>query len=171
MNRNWLYLPVTGYFLLAGVLVVGLGFHLRATKTARLEQPIEFPHKTHVVTVGLACTHCHTTADKSPEAGVPAVAVCMECHKNVRTDSAEIQKLTEHWTNEKPIEWTKIHRVPWHVRFTHKRHIKAGIDCAVCHGEVKTMMQVEQVRSLDMGWCVRCHQQNSAPIDCWTCHK
>ncbi|NQU09955.1 cytochrome c3 family protein [bacterium] len=171
MNKNWLYLPVTGYFLLAGVLVAGLGFHRRATTAGRLEQPIQFPHDTHVITVGLACIHCHTTADRSPEAGVPAVSVCMECHQKVKTDSPEIKKLTEHWNNEEPIEWTKIHQLPWHVRFTHKRHIKAGVDCAVCHGQVNTMTQVRQVRSLEMGWCVRCHQENRAPSDCWACHK
>jgi hypothetical protein len=36
---------------------------------------------------------------------------------------------------------------------------------------VKTMTQVHQVRSLEMGWCVGCHRQNNAPTDCWTCHK
>jgi hypothetical protein len=170
VNKNWCFLPLTGYFGLAAVLVIGLGFHLRA-KSAPLAQPIHFPHATHVQKVGLTCVQCHTTADKSPRAGVPAVAVCMNCHKNVKTDSPEIKILTGYWERKEPIEWNKIHQVPWHVRFTHKRHIKAGVDCVVCHGEVKTMTQVHQVRSLEMGWCVRCHQENNAPTDCWTCHK
>jgi hypothetical protein len=164
------YLIVTGYFALGGLLLFGLHFHINV-RDKRLEQPIHFPHATHLNKVGLTCLKCHTTADKSPQAGVPALSVCMECHTKVKTDSPEIKILTEHWNNKEPVEWNKIHQVPWHVRFTHKRHIKAGIDCAVCHGEVKTMTQVHQVRSLEMGWCVRCHQENKAPTDCWTCHK
>jgi len=120
---------------------------------------------------GLACTKCHTTVTNSPVAGMPPLSVCMECHNKVKVDSPEIKILTEHWNSKEPVAWNKIHEVPWHVRFTHKRHIAAGVDCTVCHGEVKTMTQVHQVRSLEMGWCVRCHQENKAPIDCWTCHK
>jgi hypothetical protein len=164
------YLIVTGYFGLAAVVLTGVGAHTWM-REKRLDQPIHFPHATHINKVGLACTHCHQTVTNSPAAGVPPVSVCMECHKKVKTDSPEIQKLTEYWTKQQPIEWSKIHQVPWHVRFTHKRHIAAGVDCAVCHGEVKTMMQVHQVRSLEMGWCVRCHRENNAPTDCWTCHK
>jgi hypothetical protein len=57
------------------------------------------------------------------------------------------------------------------VLFTHKRHIKKGIDCSECHGDMKVVEKVRQVRSLRMGWCVTCHRENNAPVDCWTCHK
>ena len=164
------YLALTGYFALGALLLIGLRFHINI-RDRRLEQPIHFPHATHINKVGLTCLKCHTTADKSPQAGVPALSVCMECHNKVKTDSPEIKILTDHWQKQEPVEWSKIHQLPWHVRFNHKRHIKAGVDCAVCHGEVKTMIQVHQVRSLEMGWCVSCHRANNAPTDCWTCHK
>jgi len=164
------YLALTGFFGFVAVFAAGMIFHSRAFEK-RLAQPINFSHATHVTKVGLQCTKCHTAADKSPQATAPALSVCMECHKNAKTDSAEIKKLTEHWNKQEPVEWSKIHRVPWHVRFNHQPHIKAGVDCTVCHGEVKTMAQIRQVRSLEMGWCVRCHQENKAPTDCWTCHK
>jgi hypothetical protein len=164
------FVVVTGWFVLLAVGVTGVGVHIRMFEK-RQKQPIHFPHDIHINKVGLACVKCHTTVDKSPRAGAPPLSVCMECHNKVKTDSPEIKKLTEHWTNQVPVEWSQIHRVPWHVQFNHKRHIKAGVDCTVCHGEVKTMGQVRQVRSLEMGWCVRCHQQNNASTDCWTCHK
>jgi len=164
------YIAVTGWFALAALLFVGLHFQV-SVREQRLEQPIHFPHTTHVIKVGLECVKCHTTVGKSPQAGAPPLAVCMECHKNVKTDSPEIKILTEHWQKQDPVVWSKIHLLPWHVQFNHKRHIAANVDCAVCHGEVKTMMQVRQVRSLEMGWCVSCHRENKAPTDCWTCHK
>jgi hypothetical protein len=165
-----LVVGVTGWFALIAVGLGGVGAHVWMFEK-RQKQPIHFPHATHITKVGLQCVKCHTTVDKSPQAGAPPLSVCMECHNKVKLDSPDIKILTDHWQKQQPIEWEKIHRVPWHVRFNHKRHIAAGVDCAICHGEVKTMMQVHQVRSLEMGWCVRCHQQNNASTDCWTCHK
>jgi len=43
--------------------------------------------------------------------------------------------------------------------------------CGLCHGEVRGMDQMRQVRSLKMGWCIDCHSHNEASIDCLTCHK
>ena len=168
--RKLLWLALTGYFAFAGLLMFGLHFHY-GVFSKRQNQPIHFPHATHINKVGLACTTCHTTVTNSPAAGVPPLAVCMGCHTKVKTDSPEIKILADHWNKQEPVEWSKIHQLPWHVRFNHKRHIAAGVDCTICHGEVKTMLQVRQVRSLEMGWCVSCHRENNAPTDCWTCHK
>jgi len=95
----------------------------------------------------------------------------MECHVKVKTDSPEIQKLTAAWADGRPIEWKRVHSLPWHARFTHKPHIGAGIECTTCHGEVAGMAVMRQARSLEMGWCLNCHRQKSAPTDCLTCHK
>jgi len=52
--------------------------------------------------------------------------------------------------------------------------------CAICHGDVASMVKVKQVRSLKMADCVDCHRDNSfvdpitnrlyAPAECVTCH-
>ena len=174
LSKKLLYLVPTGWCVAAVLATLAVGYH-HHNRELRLEQPIHFPHSTHVLKAGLACTKCHTTVTNSPVAGMPPLSVCMECHNKVKVDSPEIKILTEHWNNKEPVAWNKIHEVPWHVRFNHKRHIAAlGADantCAICHGEVKTMGQVRQVRSLEMGWCVSCHRENKAPTDCWTCHK
>jgi hypothetical protein len=60
--------------------------------------------------------------------------------------------------------------MPDHVRFTHEPHIQAGVACATCHGDVGTMREVTQTRSLRMGDCVACHRENNAPTDCFKCH-
>ena len=170
MNRKLIQLMFAGWCLaLAGGATAVALWH--RSRLACLEQPIAFPHDLHVGKVNLPCLHCHTTAAVSPRAGAPPLAVCMACHNRVKTDSPGIKLLTAHWNNREPLEWNRIHQLPWHVRFTHKRHIQAGVDCAVCHGAVQTMTQVHQIRSLEMGWCVRCHRQHNAATDCWTCHK
>jgi cytochrome c553 len=54
------------------------------------EQPVAFSHKLHV-TLGLACTGCHASAQTGDRATLPPTATCMTCHTSVRTDSVEIQ--------------------------------------------------------------------------------
>jgi hypothetical protein len=157
-----------GFFMVGVLLAAG---HWYVTFDPAPVQPINYSHRIHVDKVGLACTHCHRAVGVSRQATVPSLDVCMACHKNVATDRPEIQKLTGYWQRKEPIAWKKVHNVPWHVYFTHKRHIQANIDCADCHGEIGATERVGQVRSLEMGWCVSCHRSKGAPTDCWTCHK
>jgi hypothetical protein len=100
---------------------------------------------------------------------------------------------------EGPIPWVKVHDLPDFVHFTHKRHVKAGLQCQECHGEVQDDMTVaRRVSELTMGWCLNCHESHpsvqenycgdteavqngesceSAELrrtelkDCYTCHK
>jgi hypothetical protein len=163
-------LLLIGLLAVGLLVVVGLGFHWNYT-ARKPEQPIAFSHQVHMEKVGLECIGCHVYADKSPQATVPAVKVCADCHQKVAADRPEIKKLMDYWTKKERIPWVKVHDLAWHVFFTHKRHIKAGIDCVHCHGEVKAMDTVRQVRSMNMGFCVNCHRENEAPTDCLTCHK
>lgn len=161
---------LVGYFLLLAVLVYGLKFHWIAQDLSP-EQPIDFSHMIHAGKLDLDCTHCHVNVGVSREAGAPALSICMECHESALTDRPEIRKLTGYWDAGEPVLWEKVHNLPWHARFTHERHIKAGVDCSVCHGQVEAMERVRRVRSLEMGWCVECHRSKGASDDCLTCHK
>ena len=139
------------------------------------EQPIAFPHDVHATALQLDCTFCHRNADKGLNASVPAVQQCMFCHSVVTGGSEnaqrEIGKVREAFQDGEPIDWIRVHRVPDHVRFVHEAHIRAGFNCATCHGDVAKMKRVAQVRPLKMGDCVSCHRANNAPTDCTTCHK
>jgi hypothetical protein len=163
-------LVLFGYFGIFLILLLVFVFHWSKYEEAP-EQPIAFSHKKHVGELELECTLCHVYADKGKHATVPAVATCMSCHEGVATDKPEIQKLTKYWNDKEPIQWAQVHKVKDHVYFTHKPHIKAGLDCANCHGEVATMDKMYRVSSLKMGWCVDCHKSKGAPLDCYTCHK
>ncbi len=133
-------------------------------------QPIAFSHAHHVTEIGLDCQMCHVYARRSPVAGIPSVGVCAGCHKHVLSDQPEIQKILAFWEDERPIPWVRVHDLPDHVRFTHKRHVLGGVDCAECHGNVSSMEIARQVESLSMGWCVTCHEERDASNDCLTCH-
>ncbi len=148
-------------------------------------QPIQFSHKHHAGDYQIECLYCHSGTDRSAVAGVPSVETCMGCHAQFPASYDElegIQTLKQHWEEERPIEWQRVYRLPEHVRFRHNRHIAAGLDCQTCHGSVAEMDKVSMLEdtkwwpwllpthTLEMGWCIKCHRQNDASQDCYTCH-
>ena len=133
-------------------------------------QPIDFSHHHHVTEIGLDCQMCHVYARRSQVAGIPSVQRCAGCHEQVLTDAPEVRRLMEFWENEEPIPWVRVHDLPDYVRFSHKRHVRGGVTCAECHGDVGQMESAVQVESLSMGWCLNCHQEREASRDCLICH-
>ncbi|MGH7266055.1 MAG: cytochrome c3 family protein, partial [Candidatus Rokuibacteriota bacterium] len=134
-------------------------------------QPIEFSHVVHAGSYRIDCQYCHADARRSPYAGLPSVERCMGCHKIVVAQgNPEVQKLHDYWNDKRPIPWVRVHKVPGFVYFPHKRHIQANVACQTCHGPVERMQRVAQVAPLTMGWCVECHVQRQAPLDCVVCH-
>jgi hypothetical protein len=133
-------------------------------------QPINFSHVIHVQKNHMECTYCHSGVAKSAYATIPSVELCMGCHKLVKTDAPEIKKLREYYEKKQPIEWVPVHNLPEHAHFNHERHVKSGVGCQNCHGQVQNMQVVEQVSSLKMGFCVSCHRDKGVSIDCAVCH-
>ena len=88
------------------------------------DQPLEFPHTVHVQEAGMDCTFCHRNVTKGASATVPAVALCMTCHKTVGDDIEEVEKLRNIYAKGEPITWMRVHRLPDHVRFVHEPHIR-----------------------------------------------
>ena len=133
-------------------------------------QPIPFSHKLHAGDKKIPCQYCHSAARRSGTAGIPPLNTCMGCHRLVATDRPNIKTVTEHYKSNDPIRWVKVHDLPDFVRFSHKIHVNAGLDCQGCHGKVESMDVVEQVAPLQMGWCVGCHKDKGAKLDCIACH-
>lgn len=147
-------------------------------------QPISYSHKLHAGDLKIDCKYCHFGAEKGKKAGIPPLNVCMNCHKTVRTDSPQIQKLTAAYKAGQSIEWVKIHNLPDFVTFDHSRHVNRGVACQQCHGPIEEMVEVKQFRDLSMGFCVNCHRQYNtnppenlrgkdihAATDCTGCHQ
>jgi len=162
---------------LVGVLALALcGAVLFVVSNAQAapEQPIAFNHES-MVQKGIACQYCHSGVTKSPVAGIPSVEKCMGCHETNETNSPEIKKLAGYWERQEPIQWVRINQLPRFVYFSHQVHIVgAGLNCERCHGDVGHMTVTRPVVSMNMGFCLSCHQQqpNAKPlIDCLTCHK
>ena len=133
-------------------------------------QPVNYSHVIHVKQNGIECQYCHSGVAKSSYATMPPLEACMGCHNVVKTESPEIKKLAEAWKNKQPIEWIPVHNLPEHANFNHQRHIKAGVGCQNCHGQVQNMDVVERVSTLKMGFCVSCHRDQGVSIDCGLCH-
>ena len=72
------------------------------------EQPLPFSHKAHAGTMKLTCKMCHSNPDPGETEGIPASAVCMQCHSAVKTESPAIQKLTAYFNNKRPLPWARV---------------------------------------------------------------
>jgi hypothetical protein len=142
-------------------------FNVRPTA----QQPIPFPHKTHIAKKAV-CTDCHETVEKGPIAGIPSVKTCMICHSQIATDRPLIKEVTSYSDKGVEIPWRRVYGFTHeaHVRFQHAPHIRANVDCAVCHGDVASQTVAERVVDHTMGFCVGCHRQKGASNDCLTCH-
>lgn len=164
-------LAVAGFFGLVILLMGALAAWRHVTPLAPA-QPIAFPHTVHAGRLEIPCLHCHADAGRSPSASVPPLSVCMACHATIATDRPEVQKLRGFVERREPVSWSRVHALPASalVHFNHKPHVRAGVDCAACHGGVAQMARVTRVRPLTMGWCVSCHRARGAPTDCTTCH-
>ena len=135
-----------------------------------VRQPIDFSHTRHVVRAGIACQFCHAYARRGPVAGIPSVERCAGCHRTILSERPEIERVLDYWERKEPIPWIRVHDLPDYVRFSHKAHVRAGVDCATCHGDVARMAIARQVEPLSMGWCVDCHTTRKASRDCVVCH-
>jgi hypothetical protein len=135
------------------------------------EQPIEFPHNIHIGK-DISCDVCHEGVATGPVAGIPGVNTCMICHAAIATDRPRIQQITA--LSEKGIDlnWRRVYgfSAEDHVRFNHAPHVRAKVECATCHGNVGEQTVAERSVDHTMGFCVNCHNERKASIDCLTCH-
>jgi hypothetical protein len=134
-------------------------------------QPIAYTHKVHLAN-GMQCADCHTSADQGPEAQIPGVNLCMTCHQVIATDKPEIKKVAAYAARGEDIPWQRVYDFPpsAHVKFNHAPHIRAGIACAKCHGDMTQQTVAVRAVNLTMGYCLQCHKEKKASIDCTTCH-
>jgi hypothetical protein len=171
MKRFWLI----GILILVVVGVIAGVFFTRAQVYAAPEQPIAYSHKVHVE-AGIQCLFCHTSALKTPLAGIPSMQKCMGCHDVIATDNPDIQQVASYYESGEPIPWVRVNLQPDFVYFNHQPHLGAGLNCETCHGDVGQMDVTRQTVKMDMGWCLDCHinqpdEKVGRLADCLACHK
>lgn len=165
-----------GTLALGGIVTFGLYWWASPSHTDvgyAPKQPIPYSHALHAGELKIDCRYCHAYVERGPHAGVPATAVCMNCHRQVKKDSDKLAALRESWGKDgdgtKPVEWVRIHKTPDYAYFNHSAHMgvgvgenRAAIGCETCHGRIDTMEVVAQNQPLSMSWCLDCHS-NPAP--------
>jgi hypothetical protein len=132
------------------------------------EQPVPYSHKLHAGELGLDCRYCHVNVERSTVASVPPTQVCMNCHATVKTRSPQLNAVRQSWTDGKPVQWLRVHKVADYVYFDHSRHVSRGVGCVECHGRIDEMVTVRQAKPLSMGWCLECHRDpgpHLRPVD------
>ncbi len=171
------------FWILALLLVIGAVWFLVWFRGAFDDrgyaplQPIAFSHQLHAGDMKMDCAYCHFNAERGKHAGVPPMSVCLGCHGpdkgGVQNKSAEITKLLAIADQGSyngadgvihdggVVHWNRVHKLPDHVYFSHQWHVKAGVACQTCHGQVESMAVVRQQHTLSMGWCLDCHRKSN----------
>jgi hypothetical protein len=134
-------------------------------------QPIAYTHKVHLAN-SMQCVDCHVQVEKGPVASIPGVEVCMTCHQAIATEKPEIKKLAAYQARGEDIPWQRVYDYPpsAHVKFNHAPHIRASVECKTCHGDMTQQTVAVRAVNLNMGFCLDCHKQKKASVDCITCH-
>jgi len=123
------------------------------------EQPVPYSHRLHAGQLGIDCRYCHSAVEIADHSNIPPTQTCMNCHKQIRTESLKLLPVRESWATGDPVPWVKVHKLPDYAHFSHKVHVANGVGCETCHGRIDEMETVRQVEPLSMGWCLECHRQ------------
>ena len=193
-NKIYIAMAALLFFVVGGYFATKGAIGLQRLTNYQPVQPIYYSHKVHAGINQINCLYCHGNAWEGKSATIPAVNVCMNCHKTINTyekgpklydedgqeinGTAEIGKLYKYagfdpakandWnaSKGKPIEWVRIHNLPDHVYFNHSQHVKAGnVQCQTCHGNIPEMNEVKQFSELSMGWCINCHRNTKVDFN------
>jgi len=155
------------YFLAIGVVLAIVGgiwivwyyFSPKFTDVGyQPEQPVAYSHKLHAGDLGMDCRYFHSSIEYSAVANVPPTQTCMNCHKIIKPDTEKMMPVRQSWETGEPIEWVRVHKTPDYAYFNHAAHLRAGVGCFSCHGNVREMEVVRQVQPLSMSWCISCHR-------------
>ncbi|NNK82878.1 MAG: c-type cytochrome [Flavobacteriaceae bacterium] len=188
--KNQFLMLVMAIFLLLASAYFAYGYFMQLGIDQGYQpvQPIHFSHKIHAGDNKIDCKYCHSSARVSKHSGIPALNVCMNCHKSIYEYNGEttaeyskefydgeIKKLydavgwsdaDQKYTGEtKPVKWIRIHNLPDLAYFNHSQHVSvAGLECQTCHGPVEEMEILYQYSPLTMGWCINCHRETNVDV-------
>lgn len=146
------------------ILVFAYGYIYQASPYATGEgvthsQPVPFSHQHHVGALGLDCRYCHTGAEEAAFAGMPPTSTCMTCHSQLWTNAAMLAPVRDSLAEDKPLRWNRVYRLPDYVFFNHGVHVKNGVGCSTCHGDMTKQPLTRKNAPLTMGWCLDCHRE------------
>lgn len=132
-------------------------------------QPIPFSHRKHSQK-GITCLDCHRAAKTSERAGIPQPQQCMLCHVTVAAESPLIRRLASLRGKQEKLDWIRVYRLPDFIFFSHASHLRAGEQCARCHGPVEKREVLAKEISTSMTTCMNCHATREVSTECFLCH-
>lgn len=140
------------------VLLLRAGSPVATGQFRSPEQPVPYSHRIHVTGLGIDCRFCHTSVERSSEAGMPSTAKCVPCHSDVWLASEAFAPVRASIRTGLPIPWNRVNQLPDFAYFHHGIHSAKGIGCETCHGRVDQMDAAVQTAPLTMEWCLECHR-------------
>jgi hypothetical protein len=152
---------VGAVLLIGGLGYLGWAFNQSPYYTnakLQVEQPVPFSHKHHTMDDGIDCRYCHTSVEKSSFAGIPPTETCMTCHSQIWTNASMLEPVRASYATGQSLEWTRVNALPDFVYFNHSIHVKKGIGCTTCHGQLGEMPITWKENTLYMRWCIDCHK-------------
>jgi hypothetical protein len=159
---TWVRLFLLGSFVIVAggtVGIVGLARSGYVTSTDfRPSQPIPFSHRHHAGELGVDCRYCHTGVETGPQAGLPPTETCMTCHSQIWTNASMLEPVRRSLAENRPIQWTRVAKLPDYVFFRHDIHIAKGVGCESCHGRIDQMALTYRTKAFTMDFCLDCHR-------------
>lgn len=155
-------------------LVIGVAVPAFVGDGPAVPQPVAFNHLKHTQELGLPCDFCHPYAQASAHSGLPDGSTCSMCHTEVQGTSTEAARVTALLEAGDSLRFHKLFRLPDHVFYTHQRHVAiAELECARCHGAIAETTQPPDhaLVPIDMEFCMDCHRESGASLDCNACHR
>ncbi|MEK6607570.1 MAG: cytochrome c3 family protein [Myxococcota bacterium] len=142
---------------------------------ADAEQPIPFNHAVHVVERKMACVECHEGVLTQAWAGMPSTDDCLRCHAFAFTGNARALEAGKKAAGPDRDPWVRLYAIAPHAQVSHAAHVKAGVVCEKCHGDTGKSVVARRELMLEgeglMYWCMDCHAERKASLDCVTCHR
>jgi hypothetical protein len=159
---TWLRLGILAVLLATlGGVTVALLYQRSDYVTGRgwpVQQPLPFSHAHHAGELRIDCRFCHASVERSATASLPPTQTCMTCHSQIWRNSDLLEPLRRSLREQESLHWQRVIELPDYVYFNHRVHVRSGVGCETCHGEVDRMQQVYKAKALDMGECLACHR-------------
>ncbi|HTL51623.1 MAG TPA: cytochrome c3 family protein [Planctomycetota bacterium] len=129
-------------------------------------QPIRYSHRLHAGELGIGCLYCHSGADRSRHAGIPAASVCMNCHKFISAPLGAVKQEEELAKKE--------NRAPRKIVAPeiHKLYLAQGLNDDAKPDASLTPTTIEWVKVHDLADFVYFdHRRHvNGGVDCLECH-
>ena len=102
--------------------------------------------------------------ETSSYAGIPPISTCMTCHSQLYRDQLALAPLLAAAARGTALRWQRLNKLPDFVYFDHSVHIRQGVGCASCHGQIDAMPLTARTAPLSMEWCLSCHRHPESQL-------